>query len=250
MKKQTKRKTPKKIKIKDPPMASKIQQGSVASKGPTDYHYQYYENFSLFMSRIPQKQRKLICHKKELYLRVLLQRHLTIKPKQGTTNQFFDRLHDCLQTNKRLIPIVVEINVEREPKTHANLIIIDTEAQHIELFEPHGYSSDKSHLEDVSRAYVKIARALRSFFKKDLPTYKVIEIRKYLRCPSFQGKVDAYSGLCIPWSILYLHYRLLNPSVPPKKLVTYLHKTVTKRKLLRHSHHVERLLKRSNLIPT
>ena len=55
-----------------------------------------------------------------------------------------------------------------------------------------------------------------------LPDFKYIPPSSYEPKEGLQGRLDAFSGLCVTWSILYLHYRVLNPDVPPKKLVNYL----------------------------
>ena len=58
-----------------------------------------------------------------------------------------------------------------------------------------------------------------------------------------QARLDAFSGLCVTWAILYMHYRLLNPDIDPKKLISYLDKKATKNFLLRYTKYVEDVLK-------
>ena len=50
----------------------------------------------------------------------------------------------------------------------------------------------------------------------NLPDFKYIPPSKYEPEEGLQARLDAYSGLCVTWSILYLHYRVLNPDVLKK----------------------------------
>ena len=68
-------------------------------------------------------------------------------------------------------------------------------------------------------------------------------LRKKKPEDGLQVRLDAFSGLCVTWSILYLHYRILNPDLNPKKLMEYLDKTFTVKKILRYTRYVEEVLK-------
>ena len=81
------------------------------------------------------------------------------------------------------------------------------------------------------------------FFKMYLPGFRYIPPNKYEAKEGLQMRLDAWSGLCVTWSILYLHYRVLNPNVNPKDLINYLEKKITKSVLLRYTRYVEEVLK-------
>ena len=142
----------------------------------------------------------------------------------------------------RLVPISLEIIVPGVG-THANMILIDSEKKTVELFEPHGNRNNDSELEDITRAYNKVSRNVQKFFHKYLSDYTYIPPSKYLPKHGLQERLDAFSGLCVTWSILYMHYRILNPDVNPKKLVSYMEKKVNKQFLLRYTKFVEDTLK-------
>ena len=57
------------------------------------------------------------------------------------------------------------------------------------------------------------------------PGFRYIPPNKYEAEEGLQMKLDAFSGLCVTWSILYLHYRILNPDIQPAKLIRYLPST-------------------------
>ena len=142
----------------------------------------------------------------------------------------------------RLIPISLEIIVP-QVGTHANIVLIDTKKKTVELFEPHGARDNQSELESISRAYFKISKNVHKFVRINFPEYKFIPPSRYEPEEGLQARLDAFSGLCVTWSLLYLHYRVLNPDVPPKKLIQYLEKKIKRKELLRYTRYVEDVLK-------
>ena len=80
-------------------------------------------------------------------------------------------------------------------------------------------------------------------FKMYLPDFTYIPPSKYEPKDGLQERLDAFSGMCVTWSILYLHYRILNPDIPPKRLINYLDKKITRNVLLRYTKYVEDVLK-------
>ena len=56
------------------------------------------------------------------------------------------------------------------------------------------------------------------------PDFKYIPPSEYEPKDGLQARLDAFSGLCVTWGILYLHYRVLNPDIQPKRLIDYLDK--------------------------
>ena len=142
----------------------------------------------------------------------------------------------------RLIPISLAIDVPGAG-THANVIIIDTKKKTVELFEPHGSRDEKSELESISRAYFKVSKNVQRFFSMYFPDFKYIPPSEYEPKDGLQARFDAFSGLCVTWGILYLHSRVLNPDIPPKRLIDYLDKKINKNVLLRYTKYVEDTLK-------
>tara|TARA_B100001123_G_C15198983_1_gene982531 strand:+ start:31 stop:828 length:798 start_codon:yes stop_codon:yes gene_type:complete len=240
-----------KISILDPPMAKSIHKGSMSTKSK-DYEYQDSKVISTFLNALIKKHKSIrdgLClyYNNPFLLQLKLPLHgirdITLTSKSSISmDRLFDKIHAC-STKDTLIPIFVFLKIEGQDKMHVNVVIIDSKRKNIELFEPHGYSSNKSELENVTRAYIKVSRHLQLFFKKQLPDYQFIRVNKYVKCSSFQGSIDAYGGMCNYWVLLYLHYRILNPRITSKQLIEYMHKRITKRILLRYSRFVEKIIK-------
>ena len=257
----TKKKSVKKLKgIIDVPISPKLSQGSKASLGSIDYNYQKYYNTFAFLKEILKKNATLnknVCIPDvgkdwmQSFLKVHFMKNIgelkphldSVKPvdQEASKNTFMREVTKCF-TKARLAPISLEIIVPGVG-THANMIIIDSHKKTIELFEPHGNRNDDSELESISKAYFKVSKNVHMFFKEILPTYEYIPPSKYEPKYGLQERLDAFSGLCVTWAILYMHYRLLNPDIDPKKLISYLDKKATKNFLLRYTKYVEDVLK-------
>ena len=249
-KKRTKRM---KLNVVDVPLSSSVSLGSKASKGDINYHYQKYYNTFAFLKEIVKGNKQLqkrVCVPDigEGWMKAFLKVNF-VKDKldsvmpvdtEFTKEQFIKEIEVCMK--ERLIPINLEIIVPGAG-THANIIIIDSKKKTVELFEPHGSRKDSSELESIYGAYAKVSKKVERFFKQYLPAYRYIRPSEYEPKRGLQYRLDDFSGLCITWSILYLHYRLLNPDIDPKKLVSYLDKKFTKKTLLRYTRYVEEVLK-------
>ena len=260
-KKKSKKKTNKKMisGIVDVPLSDSISLGSNASVGIINFHYQKYYNTFAFLKEIIRKNKKLgktVCIPKigkgvmQSFLKVhffkgidSIKSHLeSVKPVDSliSKDNFIVEIRKCM--NHRLIPISLEIIVPNVG-THANIILFDTKKKTVELFEPHGARDNQSELENISRAYFKVSRNIHKFIRMNFPDFKYIPPSAYEPEEGLQMRLDAYSGLCVTWSILYLHYRILNPDIPQSKLISYLEKKITKKNLLRYTRFVEDTLK-------
>ena len=255
--KKTKKKT--KINVVDVPLAEKVSMGSKASVGSIDYHYQKYYNTFAFIKKVINRDdnlNKMVCIPKtsDSWLQSFMKVHFftgidsikshldSVKPVDPFVSKeiFMNELNKCMV--KRLVPISLEIIVPGAG-THANVILIDTKKKTVELFEPHGARSNESELESISRAYFKVSKNVHKFVRMNLPEFTYIPPSKYEPEDGLQVRLDAFSGLCVTWSILYLHYRVLNPDLPPKKLIQYLETKFNRKTLLRYTRYVEEVLK-------
>ena len=246
--------------IKDVPLAKKLSQGTKASLGSIDYHYQKYYNTFAFLEELIKKFpqiNKTVCIPNigsdwmKSFLKIHffkgigeLKHHMnSVKPVDVniSTNRFMTEVTRCIQKS-RLVPISLEIIVPGVG-THANMILIDSHKKTVELFEPHGNRDNDSELEEISRAYTKVSKNVQRFINKFLPDYTYIPPNKYEPKRGLQERLDAFSGLCVTWAILYMHYRILNPDIDQKKLVSYMDRKVNKQFLLRYTKFVEDTLK-------
>ena len=234
--------------IKDPPFSDELNQGSDATEGLIQYHYQYYTNITDYIEYLCDSSKllmKRICLLKDPINCTLLldQKDLKkgIQLKYSSQSDFVSFIQDCISDKKvRFIPIILE--TVKKNMNHANIIVIDVRKKQIELFEPHGNRSDDSTLHNIKKSYSIKKTHLKKFFKTILD-YKFISVVDELKKHSLQGKYDANSGYCITWSLLYFHYKVLNPSVSYKKLIHYIDKKINLEKLLQYAKHVEETLK-------
>ena len=246
--------------IIDVPLAKTLSEGTKASLGSIDYHYQKYYNTFAFLEELIKKFPQInntVCipNVGSEWMKSFLKVHFfkdigelkphmeSIKPvdMNVSSDKFMTEVHKCIE-DSRLVPISLEIIVP-DVGTHANMILIDSHKKTVELFEPHGNRDNDSELEDISRAYTKVSTNVQKFFRKFLSDYTYIPPSKYEPKRGLQERLDAFSGLCVTWSILYMHYRILNPDIDPKKLVLYMDGKVNKQFLLRYTKFVEDTLK-------
>ena len=89
-------------------------------------------------------------------------------------------------------------------------------------------------------------KLLKKMFSQVLPKYKYISPQTYLPTYGLQARIDAYTGLCVTWSIMYIHYRLLNPDINRKTLVRYMSK-LKKNFLLKYAKYVEETIKNDKI---
>ena len=237
-----------KYNIKDIPLSSKINKGTKASSNIINYHYQDYTNISDFLIKEFKKNKvENVCFFKNnpnIHLQLdITQKVKTVKPLFISEQAFIDSINSCyeLTGKKKFIPVV--LNIVHPSHYHANILLIDTEFKRVELFEPHGYKSKDSTVEGISSAYYNKVKAVKHFFKKILPDFQFVNTVDIINRPSFQANFDAHGGYCVTWSILYAHYRILNPNIPLDKLIEYMEAKVTIRYLLRYAAYIEEVLK-------
>ena len=224
--------------IKDVPMDKKENKGTVESSGFVDYHYQRLDNISNFLSRISENL-EYVYIDDNLTIEYDIKTH-KIKSLFSTLDYFEDKL----KNKKDIKFIAVTFNVQLITFSHANVILIDNDNKNIEFFEPHGYKDNNSTLEGVKGAYFQKAKHLKKFMNKMLPGYKFKNVSEMFKQEGFQMKYDARHGYCVTWSILYIHYRLLNPNTKIDIIVEYIYYYITKNKLLRYAKYIEKILKK------
>tara|TARA_B100000575_G_C23042108_1_gene599832 strand:- start:353 stop:1138 length:786 start_codon:yes stop_codon:yes gene_type:complete len=247
MKKSKKRTS--KNKIKDPPFSKNINQGSDATEGLIQYHYQYYTNITDYIVYLCDKDKQL--SNKICLLNDPIEATITfdqtdfkkgIVPKYISQSKLIKFIKECIATPKTyFIPILLETVKEKE--NHANIILIDIRKKHIELFEPHGNRGDESTLHNIEKTYLKKKRAVKTFFTSFLKDFQFINVVDKLKKYRLQSRYDSNSGYCITWSLLYFHYRILNPRVSYKRIISYIDKKIKLHLLLKYASHVEETLK-------
>jgi len=231
----------KRLKLKydiiDVPMEKKENKGTVESSGFVDYHYQRLDNITNFLNKISRDR-------KDIYVSEDLTIELDIKTnKISSLYSSLGKFIETLLKSKDIHFIPITFNVQLITFSHANVILINNKEKQIEFFEPHGYKTEESTLEGIKGAYFGKAKAVNKFMNKVLPGYKFINVSELFKQEGFQMKYDARHGYCVTWSILYIHYRLLNPDINVDVIVQYIYYYITKNKLLRYAKYIEKILK-------
>jgi len=159
-------------------------------------------------------------------------------------DEFIRSLRKGLKSEAQFIPIILNLTVT-PGDNHANILIVNKKTKQIELFEPHGSRTSSSELGGIQSAYKKKRRYLDKFFKAVLSEYTIVNVVDSVKQSAFQMTKDpkGHSGFCVTWSILYAHYRFLNPDLPLGELIRYIHNKINARLILRYAKHIETLVK-------
>ena len=255
-----------KLNIIDVPLSSRVSLGTLASDGYIGYHYQAYDNIYDFFTIIlkqdnnlndllcfPDKKNewmnsfiKINLDPKDLNSSELVIQNMNVRNPNENLKIILDLVNICENKGKRFFILTVMLIVPGKPGSHANIVVIDLHEKTIELFEPHGKRTELSTLDSLEGAYHMTDRLLKNMFSKILPGYGYISPQNYLPTYGLQARIDAYTGLCVTWSIMYVHYRILNPKIDRKILVRYM-STLKKQFLLKYAKYIEETIKNNNI---
>lgn len=238
--------------IVDVDFSTERSKGTAASEGNIDFHYQNYSNIMKFFKTLGNIDAcffgdgiaflDLNVDKKKMIVRIM---NVSNPWASGDKSVFIRNLTRCLkQTQYNFVPIILNIKMKKG-ENHANIMLINIRERSIELYEPHGSRTSQSELGSVVGAYHKKIKALKTFWRDILPEYRVLNAVDYRRGTHFQMEYDPdrNSGFCVTWSILFVHYRLLNPQVKLEYLIKYLSLKITTAKLLQYAKYVEDTIK-------
>ena len=247
--------------IVEVPLSNKKSAGSEATFGDIAYHYQKWENLFIFFKNESMKNKKMaqrLCVPNidnkwmggflsiKLTKRNLDESELLLynpRPKDPSISvcDFTKSIKKCKQ---RFIVIAVTILWDGKTGAHANIILIDTKKLTIELFEPHGKQTEETTFSGITGGYYIISRQLKQFFKIQLPNFKFITPEYYLSTFNLQqNDPEDYGGLCISWGIMYVYYRILNPTKTQRAIAQHMKKKVNKNRILKFVQYVEEISK-------
>ena len=232
-------------------LAEEISRGPHAEKTDIDYNYQSYMNiYNYFLvALINFRKFKILCipnfilkwgnyatRAAVVYVKQTKQLYIA--------NNIIKSIKKCSNQDKvRFIYFsFILLPSFKEKLSHSNIVVIDLVRKTVELFEPYGYFDDK-----ISK-YIE-----NTLFKKIL---KILELNKFKYLPpshispkmGIQKTTDAYCGMCITISMMYLHMRILNPDINQKKIIKHFlsySKNKLKDIILKYARHVEDTLKKN-----
>jgi len=248
--------------IIDVPLSNKISLGTFETEGDKNYHYQAYNNIYSYFGQILKQDKnlaKILCfpdNKNEwmnTFIKVnlddkninsseLVIQNISLVGPEENLNKILDLVRSCENKGHKFFVITVMLVVPGKPGSHANILILDLKEKTIELFEPHGKRTEMTTMDSLEGAYKISDNLLKKMFSKILPKYSYISPQNYLPTYGLQWRIDSYTGLCVSWTMLYIHYRILNPNIERKRLVQYMN-TFTKKFILRYVKQVEETIK-------
>jgi len=106
--------------------------------------------------------------------------------------------------------------------SHVNMIVIDLFKKTVERFEPHGKYMVTDKYE------VTMTKSIDDMIKTQFMELSGLNDFKYISPVNLEPVIgpqligDLFTGMCVTFSMIYLHLRLMNPDVKPKSIVTYL----------------------------
>lgn len=235
-----------KHKIVDVPFSKNISKGTRASCRNINFHYQNYSNVFNFFKSINFDSMCLFKNSNPFLNLNIDDFKSGLVPINQSIQKFKTNIKECMKSKKQFIPII--LNLVTSDGNHANILLIDKKDKLIELYEPHGSRVSSSELGGIIGAYKKKINTVRNFWKSILPKFKVVNVVDYRRGTAFQMERDPekHSGFCVTWTILFIHYRLLNPKVKLSSLINYISLRITTIKLLQYAKNIEDTIKRKN----
>lgn len=134
-------------------------------------------------------------------------------------------IESCKITNTRFYVIPLRLNLNYK-SAHSNLIIVDTQFNTIEFFEPHGNKFAGSEYELPYSIEKHIQYLIQKLFPIKSLFYKFKNVQNScLRgLQTLQNLVNPTSGYCLAWSLLFIHLRILNLVYETNYIIDYLRK--------------------------
>ena len=235
--------------IVDPVFSKKSHKGTMASPCEIGYHYQSYDTFSEYIKAFLEVNPKI---KSYVFTTgepsdMMLELNIStgdVYPIYISKSNMLSHIKEAMSTNVTLIPIIFNIKIPDNPN-HANVFMINKRTRNIELFEPHGSRSTDSTLGGYVGGYTKKVRYIKKYWADILPEYTVINAVDVINRSAFQTTRDPvdHSGYCVTWSLIYMQYRILNPTLTYRNLIQHIDTNITTKMLLRFAREVEDTLK-------
>lgn len=236
-------------------LSDELSQGPKAKPSKINYNYQHYENiYNYFVIEFKKKRKfKILCapnfvleYGKSLEYEIRASIiYNSYKDEFYFNDKIISAVKKCLnQTNVRFIFFgFVLINSSSFADTHANMIIVDLYKKTFERFEPYGYGN----LRDEKKIDLRLKEKGKEILGLT-KNYKYISPINISPKLGVQSIADAFCGMCVTISMMYLHLRILNPDLSQKKIIKFLVNRDKKKlriMILRYAKHVEKTLKKN-----
>jgi len=244
-------------------LASDQSLGPDADPGSIYYHYTHFENINNYMKILMNEMeyKNIICmpNMNGKYSKYIIRNAITYHSNYDfivIPESAIKEILDC--TAKRFIYIIFNVYWDNTDIGHANILIIDNLKKTIERFEPHG-ELIRNHFSDKDKVpYLSIKHEndrIDKKFNKDLLKKIHLEGYKYISPIDISPKIgiqttaDAYGGMCVTYTLIYLQLRIMNPDIDQKTVIKYLISKDEKEIvdiILRYAKYVENTLKKNS----
>ena len=135
---------------------------------------------------------------------------------------FNDTVKGCKENpNIRFFVVPVKL-IFSYTKAHSNIILIDTQKNTIELFEPHGdrYKGGTDIPFNIEKHIITLVERL--FPEKFLSfTFTNVQNQCLMGVQGLQNISDPTSGHCLAWSLLFIHTKLINLNKNTSDIINY-----------------------------
>lgn len=155
-----------------------------------------------------------------------------------------------LNCNNRFIYISCNIQwgVNKWDGAHQTVLLFDNKKNTVELFDPEYDEKDNIKYDDTVKKFIN------EQFSNKFKYIGTLETTNPTKLYGPQISVDAYSGLCVTWCILYILNRLSKPDKHPSEVVLDMMKgdnNNRKEKLLKFAKQIKTTIKNnSNMVTT
>ena len=237
--------------------------GPDADPGSIYYHFTHFENINNYMKILMNEieYKNIICmpNMNAKYSKYIIRNAITYHSNYDCMIIPESAVKEILDfTAKRFIYIIFNVYWDNTDMGHANILIIDNLKKTIERFEPHG-ELIRNHFSDKDKVpYLSIKHEndrIDKKFNKDLLKKIHLEGYKYLSPIDISPKIgiqttaDAYGGMCVTYTLIYLQLRIMNPDIDQKVILKYLISKEEKEIIdiiLRYAKYVEMTLKKNS----
>jgi hypothetical protein len=214
-------------------LATDYSRGQHAEPGYIDYDYQNYLNIYNFFYILTKYYgfEKIVCKPKFVlkYKNYIMNSACVIlfdKNEMVIPADLKNTIRDCMaKDNIRFIySIFVIDSSENQGASHANMMVIDLFRKTVERFEPYGkYMVNNTFGKNITKSIDEIIR--RQFMElaglNDFTYLSPVDLEPLIG-PQSVG--DLFGGMCVTFSMIYLHLRIMNPDIKSENIVAYLSK--------------------------
>lgn len=235
-------------------LSEETSKGPLEEEGNIGYHYQHYDNivhyFKIVMRRFTKYNILCVPNFTVKYGSYIDKSAMIIDTNKNQIiygDKMKKAINECkINKTARFIFFTLILKFKNISLTHANMVVIDLVQKTLERFEPHGATFNFDNNSKKNNNTINKIISNQVLVELGLKNFEYISPQKISPFIGVQQTADAYCGMCVTISMMYLHLRILNPDIKQPKLVKFLlnrSKDKLKIMILKYAKHVEETLK-------